>query len=826
MHRAWILLLTVLAALPSSRARGAVPQQAAIDHFENQVRPLLVLKCGECHGAEEQQSELRLDSVEGILSGGEKGPLFIAGQPDQSLLISAVRRSGELAMPPEEKLSENEIEILVEWVRNGAILPAAHQPVRHAPDGGPLFTEEDKSHWAFQPLDRTGPPEVNGRAWPRTELDRFILAGLEARGLPPAPAADKRTLIRRVTFDLIGLPPTPEEVAAFLADDSPDAFAQLVERLLASRHYGERWGRRWLDVARYADSNGLDENMVYENAFRYRDYVIAALNKDKPYDLFVHEQLAGDLLPPTDDPAIVAERTIATGFLCLGPKGLREVDATKMEMDIIDDQVATIGKAFLGLTLECARCHDHKFDPIPTKDYYSLAGIFKSTKTMAIIVDKRGKGDGHWLEQPIALDPARTIAYRREKTVHDQAVRETQAKLPAEIVSILDAAEDDRDDEQRNELTIYTEQDPQNKAACEQYSQLISSAPTPPPMGSAMSVTDGEIQDVRVHIRGSHLSLGESVSRLFPRILAGRDQTAIDSSASGRLQLAQWLTDVEDGAGPLVARVIVNRIWQGHFGRGLVATPDNFGKLGEVPSHPKLLDWLAGSLVESGWSIKALHRLILLSSTYRMSTRYDSEAAHVDPQNLLYWRMNRRRLEAEAIRDALLFVGGQLDLQMGGSLLGLKNREYVTDANTFEHRVKYDNNRRAVYQPVIRNKLYDLFQVFDFPNPSLVNGRRSSTTVAPQALLLLNSPLAGQCAGGMAERLEVLDADDTERVRLGYEIAFSRPPTDEELHGALEYLARYTEGLGSTQEDADRRLDAWQSLCQALLICNDFFYVD
>jgi hypothetical protein len=737
---------TVALMLSSARmAQAAEPDPATVEHFERKVRPLLVSRCGECHGAVKQKAGLRLDSAAGLTRGGDSGAVVVPGDPEKSRLIQAVRYHGDLKMPPKGKLSAAEISDLVVWVKAGAIWPKARVGSNVAgQDAG-----KEKTFWAFQPIRDVQPPTVRDNSWPRSPLDRFILAGLESHGLRPAPPADRRTLLRRATFDLIGLPPTPEEVAAFLADDRPNAFARVIDRLLASPHYGERWGRRWLDVARYADSNGLDENYAYAHAFHYRDYVIAAFNRDKPYDLFLHEQLAGDLLPASPDPETTAERIIATGFLALGPKPLREVDATKMELDIIDEQVATVGKALLALTLECARCHDHKFDPIPTADYYSLAGIFKSTKTMARRTDKRGVGNGMWLERDVATNPP----------------------------------------------------------------------------GKAMAVAEGTVQNLRVHLRGSQFSLGPEVPRRFPRVLAGDRQAPLDNRQSGRLALARWLTRPDH---PLTSRVMVNRIWQGHFGAALVRTPDNFGKTGDRPADPRLLDWLARRFVESGWSIKAMHRLIMLSATYQMSTAHEEQAARRDPENRLHWRMNRRRLEAEAVRDALLAVGCTLDVRMGGTLMDVPNGKEVVDPKTAQPLVKYDSRQRSVYLPVARNVVYDLFQTFDFPDPTVVNGERATTTVAPQALLLLNSPLVIEQAKQMARRLlERQELDEAGRIRLAYERAYGRLPLPDETATALDFLTRYERALQRLHPEAGvRRLKAWQSFCQALVTSNEFLYIE
>ncbi len=687
-----IALLSV-AAVPPAEAQEVVGSSAAgADFFEKEIRPILAEHCYGCHSAQSKRlrGHLRLDTREGWLQGGDLGPAVTPGDPENSLLISAVRHEDEfLKMPPKGKLDDRQIALLNRWVVMGA--PSSREV---ADAGRPIDprrsteVEPDQVPWSFRPPVDPPVPEVADAAWPRNDLDRFILAGLEAKGLTPAPPADRRALIRRATFDLTGLPPVPEEIDAFLADESPDAFARVVDRLLESPHYGERWGRHWLDVARYADSNGLDENVAHGNAWRYRDYVVAAFNADKPYDRFVLEQLAGDLLSPSDSPVVEHERLIATGFLSLGPKVLAEVDEKKMEMDIVDEQIDTVGRTFLGLTLGCARCHDHKFDPIRQADYYALAGIFKSTRTMETFTKV-----ARWHENSLASE--------EERSLH----AEYDAKVAAKKKEIAQLVERQKQQEEAA-AALAGETAATLKRLREELATLEKEAPELP---TAMGVTEGNVADTHIHIRGSHLTLGELAPRRVPAVFATPEPPTFSDSQSGRLELAHWLVEEDH---PLTARVMVNRLWRWHFGRGLVGTPDNFGRLGESPTHPELLDWMAHRFVDKGWSIKAMHRLILLSATYQMSSDFDANAARVDPENRLLWRMNVRRLEAEPIRDALLAVSGRLDRRMGGSLLEVKNRAYFFD-HTSKDATSYDSPRRSVYLPIVRNHLYDVFQLFD-----------------------------------------------------------------------------------------------------------------
>ncbi|HUY92518.1 MAG TPA: DUF1553 domain-containing protein [Pirellulales bacterium] len=1103
-----------IASRAADEPPGSAPpaDRAAAEFFEKKVRPLLVARCQECHGPKQQKGGLRLDSLAAIVTGGDSGPALAPGKPDDSLLVDAVRYGQVFQMPPKGKLPEEEVAVLVEWVRRGAPWPNA-EPITAKPaastTSGPAITDEQRSFWAFRPPAEPPLPKVKNAAWVASPLDRFVLAELEAKGLSPAPAADRRMLIRRASFDLTGLPPTPEEVDAFLADQSPGAFERVVDRLLASLHYGERWGRHWLDVARYADSNGLDENLAYINAYRYRDYVVSAFNRDLPYDQFVVEQLAGDLLPGSGDPETDYQRIVATGFLSLGAKMLAEDDPVKMEMDIIDEQLDTLGVTFMGLTLGCARCHDHKFDPIPSADYYSLAGILKSTRTMdnfnvvavwherplaskdeiaaveghqkllaekKAAVEARGKAAAEALSaafrrdvaryllvagqlaehsfdlqalmpKPDAEPPVGAIIVEAENFVRGQATKlfdgygagigviasfgpeasfaeyEVQIATPGVYqIELRYAAQDSRPvklfvdgalvkPDAANQRTgswnpdtqtwfveawvtlaagVHTlrlerrepfphldrlaliprslpeeidpaafqlataeaaaggalnravldrwrqalkrsEQDPKsplyawhvgraasNQAAqakpdaaspvtasvlrdpppttaaqlAERYGELFQQAiaaqeaatenaagksdqqpdeaaietlrkllydpagpcappaeaehyfppsdkdelvrlreeqveleqSAPAPLPLAMAVEDREPVNLKIHIRGNHLTQGELAPRRFPRVIAGENQPALPADRSGRLELARWLVDPNH---PLTGRVMVNRVWRWHFGEGIVRSTDNFGRLGERPTHPELLDWLARRFVESGWSLKALHRLIMLSSTYRMSTAYSAASAEIDPENRRLWRMNRRRLEAEAVRDAILAVSGSLDPALGGRLLKANARQYVASTTSVDI-AQYQSFRRSLYLPVIRSALYETFQAFDFAEPSVPNGSRATTTVAPQALFMMNGPLVAEETKRLADKLLAeTGIDDAARVRLLYERAFSRPPNEAESAQSLEFVARL-EAAPAWQAlpAAERRGKAWQSLCRVAISSSEFIFLE
>ena len=797
-----LLMSTLLTADGPADGRHPTPEQ--LRFFETSVRPLLTEHCFQCHGEKKQWGSLRLDSHDGLLTGGDSGAAINADSPQQSLLLERLRESDEdLRMPKGGQLNGRQIATLSRWVEMGTPFPAARNPKR---------TLRNPNHWSFQPLSEMALPAVTGVAWPQSEIDQFILARLEETGLSPAGPADRRTLLRRVTFDLTGLPPIPAEIEAFLADRSPDAFVRVVDRLLASPRYGERWGRHWLDVARYADSNGYDENVCHGNAWRYRDYVVSALNGDKPFDRFVVEQLAGDLLP-FDSQAQQHEQLIATGFLSIGPKVLAETDQARMRMDIIDEQLDTTGRAFLGLTFGCARCHDHKFDPISAEDYYGLAGIFKSTLTMT-----KYQKVAEWHEHPLP-----SAAASAQQKAFDAGIESSKQAI-ADLI-----AEADRKARENQPATSASGsgKKPENREA--QYpagtreklkklrDTLAALQKEGPNLPAAMGVTEDKVVDVAVHLRGDPLTLGDIVQRRMPEVLAGPSLPLFTDQASGRQQLAEWLVDRRN---PLTARVIVNRIWRWHFGRGLVTSTDNFGLLGETPSHPKLLDWLARRFIEDGWSIKALHRRILLSSTWQQASSVSHEAQRLDPENRLYSRAAIRRLEAEAVRDALLSVSGMLDETMGGTLLTLRNRAYFFDHTSID-KTTYDSPRRSIYLPMVRNNVYDVFQLLDFPDPAVSTGDRSETVVASQALLMLNSELVMNSAAQLAARLPDESHHDDDRLRRLYLLAFGRPATQAERNADLRLLQKLTSDVDSRE----LRQKAWATLCHITLAANEFLYL-
>ncbi len=1113
------------------------PTAEAIEFFESKIRPLLLSRCTECHGESDPEGELSLMSREGLIRGGTLGPTVVPGKPKESLLMSAINHDGFLKMPPKEKLPTSELALLSKWILIGAPWPATkakadtHKPNRESDAVSEKgserveFTEEQKSFWSYQPLRWPAPPIVDGDQWSRSPIDQFVLEKLHAKGLQPAKPASKRDLIRRASYDLIGLPPTEVEIESFLNDESPTAFAMVIDRLLASPRYGEKWGRHWLDVARFADSNGLDENIAYANAFRYRDYVVSSFNRDTPYDRFVQEQIAGDLLAPISEPSIEQADSLqqfaATGFLAIGAKMLAEDDPLKMQMDIIDEQLSTVCQAFMGMTIGCARCHDHKFDPLPTADYYALAGIFKSTQTM-----ENHKVVAKWFERPIASQSEIEIMRRVDleiasanasitklnedcrarvsKRIHDSiakaliatvqyeafntiankkltrglehadrpypvnagyalieaegfhrgtAIRdsenygreigviiskevadaeydietehagrysvefryaaaerrpvrllldgveihksiltettgswqpnsqewfvaaqlklsvgkhvlrlETKKAFPhidkfaivfqcgatwpfgAEPVSLsrtgldlgidhpvlslwrnylekirktlnmdtivrsffapwirlrdaevdFDTASDQIYSELANETPLRQQTPPilrdallssmprslkdlaviiettahrvlssdgeSNDEIKKLRDELLSEAsplegpkndfasfyseperalasemetflaeikgrrPNPP---MAMGVTEARPEDLKIHLRGSHLVFGKLAKRRFPQILTGTNETPIRESTSGRLELAQWMTRPDH---PLTSRVIVNRVWHWHFKRGIVSSVDNFGLLGQKPTHPELLDWLASHFVANNWSIKHLHRTIMLSQTYQMGTQVLANGSEIDPENELRWQFQRRRLTGEETRDSIIEVGTGLDTKMYGTLMNVENHSYVNSTGAGGV-LNYANARRSVYLPVIRSGMFEVLQTLDFPDPAMSSGERQTSTAAPQALLMMNSDLVHEQTLTIANQLSNVSNNDGVRINAAYQRILKRPPTTEETSAAATFLssARTNSRRSSINqmECADEgEISLWQSLCRVLISSNEFSYIE
>ena len=938
-----VVLLVLLAvlfatpAVPELRAANPAPpekplDQAGIEFFEKKIRPVLTESCAGCHSADAEKNKklkgnLFLDTRNGVLKGGDTGAAIVPGKPSESLLLKTLHYADELKMPPKGKLPDAVIKDFEKWIAMGAPDPRTAMAVVPRKQVG-MTIEEGRKFWAYQLPKRPQVPVSREPKASANEIDNFILAALEKKGLKPAPLADRATLIRRLYYDLVGLPPSPEEVDAFVNDKSADAYEKLVDKLLASPHYGERWGRHWLDVARYAESVTL-RGFVFNQAWRYRDYVIDSFNADVPFDQLIKEQIAGDLLPSADSPDR-ARKLIATTFLQLGNTNLEEQDKKQLRMDVVDEQLDVITKGFLGQTVTCARCHDHKFDPIPTKDYYAIAGILRNVRALETANVSK------WLEVPLPADPDREATLKK----HEAAVAVLQAKVNAAkakgatkvangIVAVKDVAGivvDDVDAKKVGEWTVSSfnktyigagyvhdgdagkgdksitfqpealppgkyevrlayspgtnratnvpvhvasadgdktvpvdmkknppvdgrfislgeyrfekngiayvlvsneetkghvcpdavvfiplDKKEQNDPKAQPddvkslEAELKSLLARGPKRDVTMSVIEEKvIEDTKVHVRGSVHTLTELAPRGFLTVAVHGTVPAIPKTQSGRKELAEWIASSNN---PLTARVFANRAWHWLLGDGIVRTTDNFGTTGELPSNPELLDHLALTFVDKKWSAKELVRYIVLSRTYRQSSTGDAAATVADPENRLFGRANRRRLEAECIRDTTLSVSGQLDLARGG----------LTFPATLaaDYGYKATSVRRSIYLPLFRNSMPEMLEVFDAADSSTVTGRRNAGTVAPQALFMMNNPFVlDQSKHAAARLLAEKHADDATRLTRAYRLALGRGPTD----GEREIAARFLKG--KTEKDA------WAALFHALFASAEFRYVN
>jgi hypothetical protein len=942
--------LVLIAAFPSW-VRAAEPVDN--EFFEKKVRPILANNCTNCHGAAKQKGGLRLDTKAHFAQGGDNGPAIVAGDPAKSRLIEGVLYTGDLKMPPRGKLSDADIATLTAWVKGGAPWPADMASTPGVKTAGTFdLHARAKAHWSFQPIKRLAVPEVGGPAGQvRNDIDRFLLAKLRDNGLKYAPPADKRTLLRRIHFDLTGLPPTPAEIEAFLKDESPDAYEKVVEKLLASPAYGERWGRHWLDLVRYAETYGHEFDFEIHEAWRYRDYVVRAFNADLPYDQFLTEQLAGDLLAsPRREPRTgVNESLLATGFWWLGEAKHSPVDSRAELGDRTDNQIDVFGKTVLGLTLACARCHDHKFDAISTKDYYSLFSVIASSRfnradiddpapTIALLnelqkvrgeyttvaasapVEKEKSGPirSPWREKAVAFErfdagwrqrwDAVGLALRpeagegfphsgREVEKLAGSLRSPTFTIDKPFLAIRVAGRSGHARVILNGLQLI--QNPIYGGLAQPinmgeefrwlvfdlrmwkgqpaYLELLDDGPgyiaireawfadSPPPADPvekvtrpelpvgrtadekklaerirqiegkihsphrAVTIRDGTGIDERVFIRGNHKTPGVVAPRAF---LEAFGKPVFAGRGSGRLELA---TDVTDPANPLVARVFVNRLWKHHFGEGIVRSPDDFGRQGQPPTHPELLDWLAAEFVQPAtaipgegkprpWGIKHMHRLMVLSTAYRQASRTEAESAvsTVDPLNKLLHRQNVRRLEAEAIRDSLLMVSGRLDRTMEGPGVLPHLTEHQVGRGRPASGPLDGNGRKSIYLAVRRNFLNPMFTAFDYPTPFTTIGRRSVSNVPAQALVLLNNPFVLQQASIWAQRVVSVPAvTPAERVRGMYEAAYGRLPTEEEVRTATEFIAGQAREYGKLDD-----VRAWTDLAHVLVNGKEFIFVE
>jgi hypothetical protein len=808
--------------LTATAAIAANPQFAPnqIEFFESKVRPVLAGTCQKCHGGANHKGGLRLDSRDAVLKGGDSGAAVVPGKPDSSPMIEAINYRG-LEMPPTGKLKPREIEALVEWVKMGAPWPKEQPTKSDGPTRGEFrITDEDRRYWAFQPIGHPQPPAVHANNWAHDPIDAFILAQLEAKGLTPNPPAEPRVLIRRLFFDVIGLPPTPEEVDAFVANPSEPAYTRLIDNLLSRKEYGERWGRHWLDVARFAQTNGYERDAEKPESWRYRDYVIDSFNSDKHYDRFITEQLAGDeLAEPT------AESIIATGFYRLGIWDDEPDNQTAAAWDEIDEMVRTTSAAFLGLTMGCARCHNHMFDPIPQEDYYRLAAFFRNVEPYGKALSHTHLGtndDG--IFTPVG-SVAQVTTWKRRRAELDQQTASAKNKL-------ANFKKQGADQSQRKAVL----------AEIARLKKLRESVP----LDKALSVREcgPPLRETRILIRGNVATPGKRVEPRFLTILGGKAPAAIPVSftssaasdslkpmlaASGlqptmglRRELAKWITDEKN---PLTARVMVNRIWQEYFGRGIVRSTDNFGRAGTPPTHPELLAWLARDFVDGGWRIKRLHKRILLSKAYRMSSAVKNpQGRAIDADNDLFWRQNLRRLDAEALRDSMLAVSGRLNPARGGrGVFPQLSRDVLSTQSRpglgWGKSTVEEQSRRSVYIYLKRTLMVPFLETFDYTNTAESVGTRPVTTVAPQALLLLNSEFADAQAGDLAARIRRETGDVASRqVDRLFRLALGRSPTAHEAGIATNLLKKNSQSDGTA--------DRLRSLCLVVLNLNEFVYVD
>jgi len=918
---------------------GASLDPAGLEHFEKHIRPLLISECIDCHGPDKQKGGLRLDSRDAILLGGDTGMVLKPGSPEESLLVEVIAYSGDLKMPPKKRLPESMVEQVRKWIEMGAPDPREADATLVVRKG--IDIEKGREHWSYQPVSKPPIPSVRTTTWPRSEIDFFILSQLEREGLSPAGDADPETWIRRLHYSLTGLPPSPAEIDAFVLDGSEDARERAVNRLLDSPRFGERWGRHWLDVARYGESVTL-RGLVFQNAWRYRDYVIEAFNRDLPYDQFVREQVSGDLLPAKDH-VDRGRKLVATSFFTIGNHGFEEQNKEALNMNVVDEQLDTLGKAFLGQTLGCARCHDHKFDPIPTRDYYALAGILRSSNYL------RHENVSTWVDIPMPLSPEQEKA-RKD---HEAAIKSLKKEMAAlrKITGTLSQKKDGKikasslpglviDDAEalkvgdwvqstfkntfigegylhdgntdkgaksltfepdikeagryevlfaflghsnRSSKTPVTIQSAEGEktikvnqrklapidgrflslgtytfetngfstvlisnegtdgvvvadaiifvpvapgasrvagdAGDEDYSkarerltrlenELNDLEKQAPEVPMAMAMQDREDPaDIRIHIRGTVNSLGEEAPRGFLQVASLGEVPVVPEDGSGRVELGRWLTDE---ANPLTARVYANRVWHWLMGSGIVRSTDNFGTTGTPPTHPELLDYLATRLKENNWSTKGLIREIVLSRTWGLASDPTEQQQAKDPRNLLLGHANRTRLEAEMIRDALLKISGQLELSMGGSELGEKLKA--------DYGFSYEGNRRSIYVPQLRNSPIEILETFDMANSSFTTGNRDASTVAPQALYLLNHPFVIQQAEHAAKKLLAGDVTEDEKLDQAWRSTLGRYPTRKEkalMKGFLEQHAASPEASSL----------AWAQVYQSLFGSIDFRYI-
>lgn len=795
-----------------------------IAFFEKNIRPVLVEKCYNCHSLAEGKSKggLYVDSKAGLLKGGDSGPSVVPGDPDKSLLIQAIRYTHkDIQMPPKgKKLEALQITHFEEWVKMGAPDP------RDGKATTALGFDEAQNFWSFKKVSKPEVPPVANSKWAKTPIDAFLMQKLEASGLQPNPPADKRTLIRRATFDLTGLPSSPLEVENFLNDTSPNAFEKVIDRLLASRHYGEQWGRHWLDVVRYADTSGCNSDYPIPTAYKYRNYVVQSFNQDKPYNQFVQEQVAGDLLPSKSDQEKF-DKVIATGYLAIS----RRFGSRNNEFHLtIEDTLDNMSKAFLGLSFSCARCHDHKFDPITTRDYYALYGIFSSTK-YAFPGTEIYKHPKDFVPLATGTNYEGFFKYQTELADLDDRIETLlEERRAIERLLLKDKPEEEDREKKEQMLKDLASVKLEGKRTLLEVKADLEDARQrqrllelrPPPVEKAYAVSEGKIANSKIQKKGDPRQLGDEVPRGWIKVLGGQSLSS-ETKSSGRLELAHWLTDP---ASPLFSRVMVNRVWQHHFGKGLVQTPNDFGTRGKVPTHPELLDYLTSQFVDKGWSVKAMHKMIMLSSAYQMSSSDNSAGMAKDPNNDLLWKFNRRRLSAEELRDAMLAVSSAMDWTVGGEHPFPPENEWrYTQHRPFV--MTYDTRQRSLYMMQQRIKKHPFLEIFDGADSNAATGERSLTTTPLQALFLMNDPLAHEAADKLAVRVGMAYPDARDRIDYAFRLAYGRPVTKDELRNSQEYLDQCLSNLRQTDTPLDQQpRAALASLARVLMSSNEFLYLD
>ena len=827
-HRIMQIILAVALAAGVLRAAES-PEQ--IEFFEKKIRPVLAEHCAKCHStdSEKVKAGLLLDSRSDILKGGVSGPAATLGNPDKSMMIEAIRYTNEdLQMPPKHRLTPEQVKDFEEWVRMGLPDPREGKSTGKADTNFAAKMDEGRKLWSFQPVQNPQVPVVKNTIWSRGEIDRFLLAKMEENGLAPSADVDKRVLLRRATYDLTGLPPTPEEMRAFLADTSEQAFAKVVDRLLASPHYGEQWGRHWLDVVRYADTSGCNSDYPVPSAYRYRNYIIEAFNTEKPYDQFLREQIAGDILPPENE-ADHFQKIVATGYLAIARRfGSRNYDFHLTLEDLIDN----MGKTVMGLSLGCARCHDHKFDPVPMRDYYALYGIFESstfafpgteiykhTKDFTPLIsnpDEAAKRKAE-ADELARLDETVEKLNEEKKRLErsEKAARAKWKALPSR------KAEDNEPDPTQvvseKPQRTFLDASREREAALARQKELVKNADAYPKAYAVMEGT--RVGNARLHRKGDVRSPGEEVPRGFLTVLGGKTLPP-GEKGSGRRVLADWLTDSKN---PLTARVMVNRLWQYHFGRGLVKTPNDFGTRGERPTHPELLDWLATRFVESGWSVKAMHRDIMLSRAYQMISDENPDYKTKDSNNDLLTHFNRRRMSAEELRDSILMIAGTLDKSPGGQHPFPRESEwqYTQHKQFFDD---YPTNKRSVYIMQQRIKKQPFMSTFDGADTNATTAVRPISNTPLQALWMMNAKFAHEQATELAQRVTRDFSDEAARLSYVNELTFGRPAEPDEIKTAQEYLAQAQDALKNTSELSSEA--ALASYCRVLFGANEFVFIE